>query len=48
MSRVRATHDPTPNDATKASQTFHNPRTGQVSGRTARRQTTIVTSGANA
>jgi hypothetical protein len=43
MSRVPAAHDPTPNDVTKVSQTFHNPFDHLASRRVDRRQTTIVT-----
>jgi len=48
MSRVPAGHDPTPNDVTKVSQTFHNPFDFPASLRIVRRQTTIVTPWGNA
>jgi hypothetical protein len=48
MSRVLASLDPTPNDVTKVSQTFHNPLELLASRRITRRQTSIVTSWGNA
>jgi hypothetical protein len=41
MTLVPSGHDPTPNDVTKVSQTFHNPFDLAGSRRVVRRQTTI-------
>jgi hypothetical protein len=44
MSRVLASHDPTPNDVTKVSQTFPKAFALRASRRVIFRQTTIVAS----